>query len=118
LLQIARRLDIRCEFTQSSDLGELGELRGEAKVLEICRRVGADHYVNPIGGAMLYSDSSFNVSGLQLSFLKTATAPTMLSTGPEHLSVIDGLMRAGFDGYRNLLSAYTLLKKCDLRRQA
>ena len=48
------------------------DLKGEERVVEICRAMNATHYLNyPIGGVELYSKGSFASAGIALSFLRT-----------------------------------------------
>jgi hypothetical protein len=109
LLQaLARRLGIACRFLPASRLGASAGLRGQARVIDLCRRVGADHYVNPIGGTALYDAASFDAAGLRLSFLRTTVPPEALADGPQHLSILDGLMREGFAACRARLGDYVL----------
>lgn len=118
LVALAKRLGITCKFIRSSELDEPGLMKGQAKVLALCQRFGANTYINPIGGVELYDAQSFAAAGITLSFLRTTAPPTLTESGPEHLSVIDGLMRRDFDGYRSLLPEYSLLNQEDARKQA
>lgn len=45
-------------------------LRRQDRVLDICGRVGATTYVNPIGGTALYEPAAFSARGLDLRFLR------------------------------------------------
>ncbi len=40
-------------------------------MIALCEYVGADVYINAIGGQDLYSKEDFNVHGIELKFLKT-----------------------------------------------
>ena len=55
LTEVARRMNISCEFLVASDLDIHPAARGQARILAICRQLGATEYVNPIGGLSLYS---------------------------------------------------------------
>lgn len=118
LMMIARKLGVTCKFVRSSELDCPAALKGQDKVIELCHRFGADRYVNPIGGVGLYDFKAFADAGITLSFLQTAASPTSTESGPQHLSVIDGLMNEGFDGYSKLLPQYVLLGKEDFPIQA
>ena len=48
--RICRLLDISTEILVSSEIDKNNALKGEEKVIEICNILGADEYVNPIGG--------------------------------------------------------------------
>jgi hypothetical protein len=64
-------LGVKTELIVSSELEKNSSLRGQAKVIEICKLLGADEYYNAIGGLNLYSNSVFQDHGIKLSFLKT-----------------------------------------------
>ncbi|MDG6347846.1 WbqC family protein [Luteimonas sp. 8-5] len=108
LTGLARMLGIECEFMLSSQIEKPGELKGQAKVLDICQRVGATHYVNLPGGKALYDASTFEEAGLSLSFLNTLVAPAVLGGEPQYLSIIDGLMHKGVVGAKAQLTLYEL----------
>lgn len=47
------------------------EPQGQARVIALCAALGADTYVNPIGGRDLYDAQAFAAHGLALGFLQT-----------------------------------------------
>ena len=118
LIAMAGKLGMKCKFARSSELDIPTALKGQDKVIGLCRRFEADHYINPIGGVELYDPLAFADAGITLSFLRTTAPPTPTEAGPQHLSVIDGLMHLGFKGYGELLPKYMLLGKADVRMQA
>lgn len=65
-------LAIATPLINSSTLEIEPELKGEQRVLAICKACQATAYVNPIGGRALYSKDVFSSHGIQLSFLQTA----------------------------------------------
>jgi hypothetical protein len=108
LTALARKLDIPCRFVNSSDMPSGKGLKGQSKVIALCKALDAHLYINPIGGTALYEASTFAESGLALEFLRTRV-PTA-SSGPEHpyLSIIDELMQSGIERCRTLLDYYVL----------
>ena len=64
-------LAIGTEIVVSSSLRIDHSLPGKTKVLALCRHVGADLYINAIGGRDLYSKEDFSAHGIDLKFLKT-----------------------------------------------
>ena len=68
---ICKYLDIRTELIVSSDLDKDTALKGQDKVIAICRLLGATEYYNAIGGRELYSYEAFREHGLQLEFVET-----------------------------------------------
>jgi len=111
LTGMARQLDINCRFLVSSHIDKPDGLRGQSKVIDLCRRIGASRYVNPIGGIDLYEKVAFEEAGLELSFLQTSVEPTVMNDGPCHLSIIDHLMMRGLKKTSDLMAQYDLLPK-------
>lgn len=68
---ICHYLNIKTEFIISSSINIDHSLKGEDKVLAICKSLKATDYYNAIGGQGLYSKELFKENGLNLSFLKT-----------------------------------------------
>jgi hypothetical protein len=84
-------------------------LHGEAKVIELCRNLGAHHYINAIGGLGLYDPRHFAEAGLGLSFLRTSVPPQPLRDGPAHLSILDGMFRESPTRVAGKLDGYELI---------
>jgi hypothetical protein len=84
-------------FMRSSALIEENRLSGEERVIDLCRRVGATDYINPIGGKTLYSPAHFAAAGITLRFLESTVLPyAQFANCPvPALSIIDTLMFAG-----------------------
>jgi hypothetical protein len=109
LCRMAQCLGISCRFATSSEIAQPDGLRGEAKIIYLCKALGADHYINPIGGVELYDRERFAEAGLRLSFLRTTSPPTRFDGGEAHLSIIDTMMRVGPSRCREQLIQYELL---------
>ena len=62
---VAADLGIRTRFALSAEIVNDKHLRGQARILEICRCLGATHYVNPSGGMPLYQAERFADQGMQ-----------------------------------------------------
>lgn len=108
LTELAHRLEIRCRFVTSSKIEKSVGLKGEERVIDLCQQIGADRYINPIGGIDLYDSARFQEAGIQLAFLRTTVEPQPLSSGSAQLSIIDTLFQKGFAGATSLLKAYEL----------
>lgn len=113
LICLARKLDIDCRVMKSSEIEKPPHLKGMAKVIDICGRIGASHYINAIGGRTLYDVGDFRQRSIQLSFLETQVMPEQLSEGPQYLSIIDSLMRHGPVASRAALAKYQLVSDGD-----
>ncbi len=110
LVSLARKLDIGCKFVTSSAIEKPHDIKGEARVIDLCRRVGADRYINPLGGRKLYKHTAFLEHGIQLDFLD-GNATYYAQFGAPHLpslSIIDVLMFNSLTQARALLADYRL----------
>ncbi len=94
LFDIADYLGIKTKIIFSSSIEKESGLRGEAKVIDICKRLGATDYINPIGGQGLYDKESFMDHGLGLDFIKSDFDVYKQFDGDfvSHLSIIDIMM--------------------------
>lgn len=94
IVSVCAHLGISTEIKISSDFAIDHGLKGADKVVELCRYVGADVYVNPIGGVELYDYDFFRLHELDLRFLRSR--PFEYSQFGEAfvpwLSIIDVLM--------------------------
>jgi len=71
LVRIANHLDIRTEFIYSSEMEKDCSLKGQKKIINICNKLQAGEYLNPIGGMKLYNQADFEANHIKLRFLKT-----------------------------------------------
>lgn len=108
LVELAEVLGIGCRFEVSSALEKDAALRGESRVIGMCRHLGATEYINPIGGLTLYRRERFSAAGLGLRFLRArpvdhARAGDALRP---FLSILDVLMFNGVEGARAMLNEF------------
>jgi hypothetical protein len=71
LQTISKYLDLKTSFIFSSDINKNNDLKGKDKILDICKALNADHYINAIGGKELYDKEFFLRDNIMLSFIKT-----------------------------------------------
>lgn len=111
LKKIAEYLAIDTQFLISSKFKKDNHLKGQEKILEICRKVGATHYINPIGGMELYRTEAFRKNGIRLSFLKTDSIEyrQFRKDFVPNLSIIDTLMFISKNECKKLLNKYSFL---------
>lgn len=69
--KIADYLGINTEIIKSSDIEKPEELKGQERIIYICKQLGADRYINPCGGVDLYSKERFAEENMELCFLNT-----------------------------------------------
>ena len=64
-------LDIKTEILNTTCFFENRDLKGQDRIIDICKRENADNYINPIGGIELYDRSLFKLNGIELKFIKS-----------------------------------------------
>lgn len=110
--KIVSYLNVNTEIFVSSEINKNNELKAEGRIIEICKKLGADTYINPCGGRSLYSHSVFEEEGIELFFLETKKENIIYKQRQdifvENLSIIDILMYNDKQTIRNFLSEYTL----------
>lgn len=104
-------LSLEVEIVSSSRIYKNAHLKGEERILDICRQEQASIYINPIGGVDLYDRASFSKQDLSLYFLRSH--PVSYSQGKgEHvpwLSILDVLMFNEPSAVRRLLAERDLV---------
>lgn len=110
LRRLAESLGIDCDFLNSSEILGQCDFRGEDRILEVCRRLGARDYINSIGGMALYDPGRFEAAGVQLMFINTKSQPSTEPTGTIHYSIINTLIRTGLTGTSSMLDEYELVR--------
>ena len=91
---VCEYLDIQTKIIMSSDIKKDNSLKGQNKILEMCKLLNADTYYNAIGGQELYDKSVFEKENITLYFLQSSTS-RYLQFGEDFisgLSIIDVLM--------------------------
>jgi hypothetical protein len=108
---IAQFLDLKTPMIISSSIGIDHSLRGEDKVLAICRAMGANYYINTSGGQELYSKASFEEQGIQLQFIKTRPIAYRQygDAFVENLSIVDVMMFNSKEAIGKMLQEYDLV---------
>lgn len=109
---VSRVLDINTELLVSSELGNSKHLKGQERVLEICKTLGATEYVNPIGGYGLYNQKAFSEQGVDLKFHKIGDVHYDQAQKHyiQNLSVLDMLMFVGVEGVKSELDNFELIE--------
>jgi hypothetical protein len=105
-------LDIDTEIVVSSTVSKDRALKKEKRVIDLCKSINADIYINPIGGMELYDKNDFLNEGIEIQFLKSQL-PEYKQYQNEFvpaLSIIDTLMFCGREGTKEMLSKFELVK--------
>ncbi len=105
-------LDIDTELLYSSDIKKDNALRGQDKIISICKTLGGDQYINAIGGKKLYDTELFARNELQLFFIKSANIEYKQFNNcfEPDLSIIDVLMFNSREKVLEYLNQYFLVE--------
>lgn len=111
LRQVCSYLGLHPKWHVSARLNKDNGLRGQDKVLAICRELGASHYINVPGGKALYDSKAFAEQGMQLSFIqpKAVTYRQFGKVFVPNLSIIDVMMFNDPAQCTELLEEYDLV---------
>ncbi|HEY4696977.1 MAG TPA: WbqC family protein [Gallionella sp.] len=117
--RIAGYMGLRCKIITSSGMEKDVSLAGEQRVLDMCKRLGATDYTNPIGGTELYHQETFQKCGITLRFLEARNERYQQfgDTWVPFLSIIDVLMFNPEEEIRRLLAKFRLLSSTDIEVQ-
>jgi hypothetical protein len=112
LQTVCRHLGITTAIQVSSSLNADHALKGQDRVLDLCRTSQATTYINAIGGTELYAASDFAGAGVDLRFLRSRplTYPQFDAPFVPWLSIVDVLMFNPVETVRNYLDAYDLME--------
>ncbi len=112
--KICEYLFIETEICRSVELKKNNKLRAQERILEICRVLGADTYINPCGGYELYSQERFQREHMDLYFLSPKmseiTYQQFANSFIPNLSIIDMLMFNSVEKIKFFLEKYELIK--------
>ncbi len=71
IVRLCEHLGIKTKIKFSSEIAIDHDLKGQDKVLALCAAVGANTYINAIGGIELYRKVEFSRHGVNLQFIKS-----------------------------------------------
>jgi hypothetical protein len=111
IVEVSKYLDLQTRFIYSSDLDKKDELSAQPMVIDICKKLEADTYINAIGGTELYDKEAFAKQDIELKFLKPSL-PEYKQFNNEFipgLSIIDILMFNDIEKIKSMLNDYELL---------
>jgi len=109
--EIVHYLSLEVEIVSTSSVYKNAHLKGQERILDICRQERADAYINPIGGVDLYNQASFLEQGIQLYFLRSRPVSYPQGKGKHvpWLSILDVLMFNEPPAIRQLLAEMDLV---------
>ena len=110
--QVCDYLEINTPLIVSSTIDKDYNLKCQDKVIDLCKKMNADEYINAIGGQQLYSKEAFMSEGIKLNFLHTDDikynqfSKNMIA---KNLSIIDVMMFNSKKDIKKMLGEYTLI---------
>ena len=104
-------LGVKTPLTTSSSVGNDMRLKGQDRILDLCRGEKADEYINAIGGKELYSRELFSKNNVRLHFIKSHEVryPQFQNEFIPWLSIIDVMMFNSAEQVRKFLNDYELI---------
>lgn len=104
-------LGIDTEILLSSEIKKDERKKAQERIIEINKVLGADTYINAIGGQALYDKEVFNNNGLQLYFIQMNKFEykQFNNTFVPNLSMIDILMFNDKNSIKQMLKNYSLV---------
>ena len=104
-------LDIKTKLLYSSMIEKDNTLKAQDKIIDICHRMNATHYLNAIGGQNLYDKICFEQEHITLNFIKMRSIryPQFKNEFVPYLSIIDVLMFINRESVKQMLTEYDLV---------
>lgn len=91
IVEVLKRLNCGVDLVWTSTIYENSHLKGQDRIIDICKRNEAATYINASGGRSLYEERAFFEEGISLEFLQPVANSTSGLRG-NTLSIIDTLM--------------------------
>ena len=108
--KINQYLNLDPNIVISSSIEFDNNLKGEDKVISICKKLNSTKYINPIGGVDMYSKDRFEKKGIELYFLKSDSILYKQFDNEfiPWLSILDVMMFNSIEEIKVMLKRYTL----------
>lgn len=106
LRRISDYVGLRAEIIPTSSVYQNAELKGEERILDICRQEEAETYLNAIGGTELYTARKFAERGIELRFVKPfSLGDNEAERVSETFSIVHALMHVPREHLKEVLSS-------------
>lgn len=104
-------MEISTNIVTTSSIYNNNHLKSQDRIIDICKREGADIYINPIGGGDLYNKDDFDLNRIQLRFIKPKNIiyKQFNNEFVPWLSIFDILMFNDKEQTCDYLNQYTLI---------
>ena len=99
---VSNELGYKLSYLRSSEIPECSEFSGQEKIIQICKIVGANRYLNLNGGKDYYDVENFRRNNIKLEILTPF--------GGEQKSVVDSLYAYGPQLVRSEISRYLTIE--------
>ncbi len=111
LVKTANYLEISSEIVPTSRQYGNPALKGQERIIDICKLENADHYINPINGQELYDRKFFDEAGIKLNFIKSRAQSykQFKNDFVPWLSIIDAIMFNTVAETQELLREFELI---------
>lgn len=111
IICLMRFMGISTNLIETSRCYHNNNLKGQSRIIDICRQEGATIYINPSGGRSLYNSASFQLANITLCFIKMRPLPYNQRSNEfaPYLSIIDLLMKIGPSQIKTYLGNYDLI---------
>lgn len=110
IIEVCMYLGIDTNIIISSEINKNSKLKSQDKLIEICKKLETDQYINAIGGQKLYTKDDFLKEGIELSFLKPKEIVYKQFNNEfiPNLSIIDVMMFNHPEKIKEMLDEYEL----------
>lgn len=110
LTSICEYLDIKCRFLYASELNVETTIKGQERILSLCKMLQTTRYINANGGKHLYNEQAFEQVGIKLNFIQPSlqTYQQYDNDFVNFLSIIDVMMFNSKEQISTLLTQYIL----------
>jgi hypothetical protein len=104
-------LNIKTKIVLSSTIEKNNDLKGQDKIIEICKKLDASNYINAIGGKDLYEKQAFLDKNIKLNFISSNPIiyKQLKSDFIPWLSIIDVMMFNSKEAIQKQLNLYELI---------
>ena len=111
IITISKYLKIKTKFIKSSDLDLNKNLKGQDRIINICKYFNTSQYINLAGGRNLYEKVFFEMNNIQIFFLEPnlRNSDHVSFTNESYLSIIDLLMNKESPKIKNDLNKFKLV---------
>jgi hypothetical protein len=111
IIRTCEYMSIHKDIVLSSSLMINSNLKGENRIIDICKNIGATTYINLSGGIDLYNKNNFMNENIDIHFIKmqNLSYPQFGNDFVSDLSIIDVLMFNSTADVKHLLQKYDLL---------